>query len=160
MEDRKGWNPCELWCEDFLSIYTHWKRTGISWKITTGKWKLERYDYNTRFFNNAIIEIDVWRDLLWIWWKTSPTGQWTNWSGVTGKTAIIYMKEFQLKVTETSFEPLNKWHWYVDDSEIKCMNEEVQQILDHFNNIESGVTAFTKKLPRRCFTGLRFWNWE
>ena len=57
----------------------------------------------------------------------------------------IHPWEFQLKATETSFQPLNEWQWYVDDSEIKCMKEEVQQILDHLNNIKPGVTAFTEE---------------
>ena len=65
--------------------------------------------------------------------------------GATGKIAIIYKEAFQFKVIQTSLQILNEWHWYVDDSEIKCMKEEAQQILDHLNNIEPGVIVFTKE---------------
>ena len=57
------------------------------------------------------------------------------------------MEEFLLKAMQISLQTLNEWNWYVDDSEIKCIKEDAQQILDHLTNIEPGVTVFTKEDP-------------
>ena len=61
------------------------------------------------------------------------------------RTLFGYKEAFQLKAIKTSFQILNKWHWYVDESEIKCIKEDAQQILDHLNNIEPGVIVFTNE---------------
>ena len=69
----------------------------------------------------------------------------------TGEIAIIYMEDCQLRAIETSPYPLNKWYWYVDDSETKCQEGEAQGILDHLNAIEPGVIEFTKE-DQECDT--------
>ncbi len=65
--------------------------------------------------------------------------------GATGEIAIIYMEEFQLRAMESSPYPLDQWYWYVDDSELKCKEEESEEILEHLNNIKPGVIVFTKE---------------
>ena len=55
------------------------------------------------------------------------------------------MEEFQLRTIETPPYPLDQWYWYVDDSELKCKEEESEGILEHLNNIKPGVTVFTKE---------------
>ncbi len=55
------------------------------------------------------------------------------------------MEEFQLRAIETSPYPLDQWYWYVDDSELKCKEEESEGILKHLNNIKPGVIVFTKE---------------
>ena len=58
---------------------------------------------------------------------------------------MIYMEEFQLREMETSPYPLNEWYWYVDDSELKCKDEQSQVILEHLNSIKPGVIILTKE---------------
>ena len=65
--------------------------------------------------------------------------------GATGEIAIIYMEEFQLRAMETSPYPLHEWYWYVDDSELKCKDEQSDDILEHLNSIKPGVIVFTKE---------------
>ncbi len=72
--------------------------------------------------------------------ESSPIGL-----GATGEIAIIYMEEFELRAMESSPYPLDQWYWYVDDSELKCKEEESEEILEHLNNIKPGVIVFTKE---------------
>ena len=65
--------------------------------------------------------------------------------GVTGEVALVYMEEFQLKAISTSPIPINSWPWYVDDSAMKCKNNEAEKILEHLNIQEPGVIQFTKE---------------
>ena len=46
----------------------------------------------------------------------------------TGEIAKIYMEEFQLRAMETSLYPLDERYWYVDDSEVKCKDEQSEGI--------------------------------
>ena len=55
------------------------------------------------------------------------------------------MEGFQLRAMETSPYPLNEWYWYVDDSELKCREEQSEGILEHLNSIKPGVIVFTKE---------------
>ena len=58
---------------------------------------------------------------------------------------LVYKEEFQLRAIETSPYPLDQWYWYVDDSELKCKEEESEEILEHLNNTKPGVIVFTKE---------------
>ena len=55
------------------------------------------------------------------------------------------MEEFQLRAMKTSPCTLNEWYWYVDDSELKCKEEQSEVVLKHLNSIKPGVIVFTKE---------------
>ena len=65
--------------------------------------------------------------------------------GVTGEVAIIYMEEFQIRAMQTSPYPLDQWYWYVDDNEMKCKEDQSEEILEHLNSIKPDVIVFTKE---------------
>ena len=65
--------------------------------------------------------------------------------GATGEIAIIYMEEFQIRAMETSPYPPSQWYWYVDDSEMKCEEDQSEKILEHLNSIKPDVIIFTKE---------------
>ena len=59
--------------------------------------------------------------------KSGPIGL-----GATGEIAMIYLEEFQIRAMETSAYPLDKWYWYVDDSETKYEKDPSDEILTHY----------------------------
>ena len=65
--------------------------------------------------------------------------------GATGEIAKIYMEEFQLRAMKTTPCALNEWYWYVDDSELKCKEEQSEVVLKHLNSIKPDVIVFTKE---------------
>ena len=46
---------------------------------------------------------------------------------------------------QTSPYPLDQWYWYVDDSEMKCKEDQSEEILEHPNNIKPDVIVFTRE---------------
>ena len=69
--------------------------------------------------------------------------------GATGEIAIIYMEEFQLRAMESSPYPLDQWYWYVDDSELKCKEEESEEILEHPQQHQTGSYCVHQRRSKR-----------
>jgi hypothetical protein len=44
-----------------------------------------------------------------------------------------------------SYGTLDQWYWYVDDSEMKCKEDQSEEILEHLNSIKPDVIVFTKE---------------
>ena len=55
------------------------------------------------------------------------------------------MEDFQIRAMNTSPYPLDQWYWYLNDSELKCKNEDSEKMLEHLNEMEKGVIQFTKE---------------
>ena len=45
----------------------------------------------------------------------------------------------------TSPYPPDEWYWHVDDSELKCNDEQCEGILERLRSIKPGIIVFTKK---------------
>jgi uncharacterized protein (UPF0335 family) len=51
------------------------------------------------------------------------------------------MEEFKIR----SPYPLDQCYWYVDDSEMKCKEDQSEEILEHLNSIKPDVIVCTKE---------------